>query len=199
MPFDLRALADSIGYPSAGLGILVESTGIPFPGETTLLAVAAYAAAGHLDIRVVILVAALGATLGGDLGYLIGYRGGRPFVERFSHRIRLNAGHLARSEMFFTRYGAATILFARFALGLRTWASVLAGMARMPFWTFQLYSMVGAVAWAIVIGVVGYYLGSNWALVQTLAHDLGLGGLAALAVVILAFVLLRRRATSTWP
>src|SRR5919199_2823784 len=193
MPFDVRALADSIGYPSAGLGILVESTGIPFPGETTLLAVAAYAAAGHLDIRVVILVAALGATLGGDLGYLIGYRGGRPFVERFSHRLRVNTGHLARSEMFFTRYGAVTILFARFALGLRTWASILAGMARMPFWTFQLYSTMGAVAWAVVIGIVGYYLGSNWALVQTLAHDLGLGGLAALAVVILAFVLLRRR------
>jgi membrane protein DedA with SNARE-associated domain len=197
MPFDLRALADSIGYPAAGLGILLESTGIPFPGETTLLAVAAYAAAGRLDIRLVVLLGALGAIAGGDLGYLIGYVGGRPFVERFSHRLRLNAGHLARAEMFFTRYGGATILFARFALGLRTWASVLAGMARMPFWTFQLYSMVGGVAWAVVIGAVGYYLGSNWALVQTLAHDMGLGGLAAVAVVILAFVLLRRRVTHT--
>jgi membrane protein DedA with SNARE-associated domain len=197
MRFDLQALADSIGYPAAGLGILVESAGIPFPGETTLLAVAAYAAAGHLDIRVVVVVAALGAIVGGDFGYLVGHRGGRPFVERFSRLLHVNSSHLARSEMFFTRYGGTAIVFARFVLGLRTWASVLAGMAHMPFWSFQLYSAVGGILWAVVIGCVGFYLGSNWAFVQALVRDLGLGGLAVLVAVILAVLLLRRRASHT--
>lgn len=197
MPSDLLALADAIGYPAAGLGILVESAGIPFPGEATLLVVAAYAAAGHLDIRLVIVLGALGAILGADLGYLIGYRGGRPFVERFSHLLRLNSGQLARSEMFFTRYGGSTILFARFVLGLRTWASVLAGMSHMPFWTFQLYTVTGGVLWAIMIGLIGYYLGSNWGLVERFLRDIGLSGLAALGIVILAVLLLRRRASHT--
>ena len=129
------------------------------------------------------------------VGYLAGYRGGRPFVERFSHLLRVNPGHLARSEMFFTRYGGVTILFARFMLGLRTWASVLAGMSRMPFWTFQLYSSAGALIWALAVGAVGFYLGTNWALVQGLIRALGMGGLVGAAVLILAALLLRRRAS----
>jgi membrane protein DedA with SNARE-associated domain len=195
MQFDLRALADSVAYPAAGLGILIESSGIPFPGEATLLAAAAYAATGHLDIRLVVVMGALGAIFGADLGYLAGYRGGRPFVERFSHLLRLNPGHLARSEMFFTRYGGVTILFARFMLGLRTWASVLAGMSRMPFWTFQLYSSAGALLWALAVGAAGFYLGSNWSLVEALIRGLGIGGVGVVALVILAALLLRRRAS----
>jgi membrane protein DedA with SNARE-associated domain len=194
MDIDVRALADAIGYPAAGLGILVESAGIPFPGETTLLAVAAYAAAGHLDIRVVILIGALGAAAGGDLGYAAGYFGGRPFVERFGRALRINPAHLARSEQFFSRYGDWAIVGARFAVGLRTWASVLAGMSRMPFWRFQLFSCVGGTLWAIVVGTAGYLLGNNWGLVEALVRDVGLGGLAAVAVLAVTLLALRRRA-----
>ena len=177
LQFDIRALADAIGYPAAGLGILVESAGIPFPGETMLLAVAAFAALGHLDIRLVVAVAAFGALAGANVGYGVGYFGGRPFVERMGRFLHIGPGHFARSELFFARYGAVTVLFARFVLGLRTWASVMAGMSRMPFWTFQLFSAIGGVAWAIVIGAVGYTLGTNWSLVQRLIGYLGFGGL----------------------
>jgi membrane protein DedA with SNARE-associated domain len=191
---DIRALADAIGYPSAALGILIESAGVPFPGETTLLAVSAYAAQGRLDIRLVVALGALGALAGANLGYALGYVGGRPLVERLGHLFRINAGHLARSEMFFARYGAVTVLFARFVLGLRSWASVMAGMSRMPFWTFQLYSALGGAAWAVLIGFVGFTLGSNWALVQRLIGDLGIGGLLLVAILIAVFVVLRARA-----
>jgi len=194
---DIRSLADALGYPAAGLGILIESAGVPFPGETMLLAVAAYAAQGALEIRLVIAVAALGAQLGANLGYAAGYFGGRPFVERMGRFLRIGPAHFARSELFFARYGGLTILFARFVLGLRTWASVMAGMSRMPFWTFQLFSLIGGVAWAIVIGAVGFTLGSNWSLVERLIRYLGLGGLALVAVVIVAVLLLRRRAAHT--
>ena len=194
MQFDIRALADAIGYPAAGLGILIESAGVPFPGETMLLAVAAYAALGHLDIRLVVAIGALGALAGANLGYGIGYAGGRPFVERMGRFFHVGPGHFARSELFFARYGAVTVLFARFVLGLRTWASVMAGMSRMPFWRFQVFSALGGVAWAIVIGAVGYTLGSNWNLVERLIGYLGIGGLAAVVVVIAALLLLRRRA-----
>jgi len=194
LQFDIRAIADAIGYPAAGLGILIESAGVPFPGETTLLAVAAYAALGRLDIRLVVAIAAVGALTGANIGYGIGYFGGRPFVERMGRFFHIGPGHFARSELFFARYGAVTVLFARFVLGLRTWASVMAGMSHMPFWTFQLFSAVGGVAWAIVIGAVGYTLGSNWSLVERLISYLGIGGLVLVAAVIAAVLLLRRRA-----
>jgi membrane protein DedA with SNARE-associated domain len=101
--------------------------------------------------------------------------------------------------MLLTRYSGATILVGRFLLGLRTWASVLAGMAGMPFWTFQLYSLAGAVIWAIAVGAAGFYLGSNWGAIERLARGLGAGGAAAAAVLILAFLLLRTRASRIWP
>src|ERR1700730_4152336 len=199
MHLDVRAIAESLGYPAAALGILLENAGIPFPGALTLLAVAAYAGAGHLDIGLVVLAGAVGAVAGGDLGYLAGHRGGRPFVERCSHLLHVNPGHLARSEMLFTRYSGTTIVVGRFLMGLRTWASVLAGMAGMPFWAFPLYSLTGAVLWAITVGAVGFYLGSNWVAIASLARGLGPGGLAAGAVLILALLLLRTRASRIWP
>jgi membrane protein DedA with SNARE-associated domain len=199
MHLDARTLADWAGYPAAALGILVENAGIPFPGTLTLLLVSTYAGAGHLDIGVVVLAGALGATAGADLGYAVGHRGGRPFVERFSHTLHINPGNLARSEMLLTRYTGMTILFGRFLIGLRTWAAVLAGMAGMPFWTFQLYSAAGAIVWAIVVGAIGFYAGSNWTAVEGAARSVGPGGLAAGAVLILALLLLRTRALRIWP
>ena len=194
---DLRAIADAIGYPAAGLGILIESAGIPFPGETMLLAVAAYAAQGRLDIRLVVAIGAAGALTGANLGYAAGYYGGRPFVERMGRTFRFSGPHLARSELFFARYGGLTILFGRFVLGLRTWASIMAGMSRMPFWTFQLYSALGGLAWAAVVGAAGFYLGANWGLVDRLVRYLGVGGLAVVAAAVIGLLLLQRRAART--
>ena len=194
MHIDIRALADAIGYPAAGLGILIESAGVPFPGETTLLAVAAYAAAGNLDIRVVIAFGAVGAMMGANLGYGVGHFGGRPLLERLSRLFRFSTSHMSRSEQFFARHGGVTVLIGRFVIGLRSWASLMAGMSRMPIWAFELYSAIGGIAWAIVIGTVGFYLGSNWGLVERLISYLGLGGLAVVAALIVTVLLLRRRA-----
>ena len=199
MHVDIRAFADAIGYPAASLGILIESAGIPFPGETMLLAVAAYAATGSLDIRVVITFGAIGAMMGANLGYGVGYFGGRPLVERLIRLFRLSASHMTRSELFFARHGAITVLIGRFVLGLRSWASLMAGMSRMPILTFELYSAIGGIAWAIVIGTIGFYLGSNWSLVERVISYLGLGGLAVVAAVIATLLLLRRRAARISP
>ena len=196
---DVRALAEAIGYPAAALGILVESSGIPFPGELTLVAVAAYAGTGHLNIALVILLGALGAIVGGDIGYLIGLRGGRPFIERLLSIFRLEVSHLAQADMFFAHHGDKTILVGRFVLGLRSWASVFAGVAHMPFWKFQLYSVLGAVPWAILWGLVGYLLGNNWPLLTTVVKAAGYGGLGVILLAGLTFLLLRRRGSRRGP
>ena len=188
------AIVDAIGYPAAGLGILVESAGVPFPGETLLLAAAAWAAARHHSIVLVIVFGFLGSTAGADLGYLLGFRGGRPFVERFGSLFRIRPEHIARSEMFFARHGDKAVLLARFILGLRTWGSMLAGMSRMPFWRFQLFSALGGLAWATVIGIAGYLLGSNLGLLEAIIRDLGIGGLAIVILIAIILVVAQRRA-----
>jgi membrane protein DedA with SNARE-associated domain len=188
------AIVDTLGYPAAGLGILIESAGVPFPGEALLLAAAAWAAARHHSIVLVILFGFLGATAGADAGYYLGYKGGRPFVERFGAIFHIRPEHIARSELFFARHGDRAVLLARFVLGLRTWGSMLAGMARMPFWRFQLFSAIGGLAWAAVIGVAGYLLGSNLALLETIIRAIGVGGLLVLVAAVFILVVARRRA-----
>jgi len=191
---DWTRIVDVLGYPSAGLGILIESAGVPFPGETLLLAAAAWAAARHHSLAIVILFGFLGATAGADLGYLLGHRGGRPFVERFGAAFRIRPEHIARSELFFTRYGDAAILAARFILGLRTWGSMLAGMSHMPFWRFQLFSALGGLAWAAAIGIAGYILGSNLPLLEAIVRGIGVGGLVIIALIAVLLVVARQRA-----
>ena len=188
------AIVDALGYPAAGLGILIESSGIPFPGEVLLIAAAAWAAASHHSIVLVILFGFLGATAGGDIGYYLGYRGGRPFVERFGRLFRIRPDHIARSELFFARHGDKAVLAARFVLGLRTWGSMLAGMARMPFWRFQVFSALGGLAWATVIGLAGYLLGSNLPLLEAIIRGVGLGGLALVVLLAAILIVAGRRA-----
>ena len=188
-------IVDTLGYPSAGLGILIESSGVPFPGEALLLAAAAWAAVRHHSIALVILFGFLGATAGADIGYYLGFRGGRPFVERFGHLFHIRPEHLARAELFFARHGDKAVITARFVLGLRTWASILAGMARMPFWRFQFFSAVGGLLWAATVGIAGYVLGNNLPLLETIIRAIGIGGLTVLLLIVLALVVATERAT----
>jgi membrane protein DedA with SNARE-associated domain len=187
-------IVDALGYPAAGLGIFIESAGVPFPGEALLLAAAAWAAARHQSIVLVILFGGIGAVAGADVGYYLGYRGGRPFVERFGSLFHIRPEHIARSELFFARHGDKAVLGARFILGLRTWGSMLAGMARMPFWRFQVFSAIGGFAWATVIGIAGYLLGSNLSLIEGIVRGIGIGGLVVLVAIAVIALLARWRA-----
>jgi membrane protein DedA with SNARE-associated domain len=189
-------LVDALGNPVAGFASLIESMGVPFPGEALLLAAAAWAAARHESVVLVILIGFVGVTAGADIGYFLGYKGGRPFVERFGSFFHIRPDHIARSELFFARHGGKAILAGRFVLGMRTWGSMLAGMSRMPFWRFQLLSAVGGLAWALVIGLAGYLLGSNLALLQAIVLGIGLGGLIVLAMIGVILVVAQHLAAS---
>lgn len=191
---DWPGIIDALGYPSAGLGILIESSGIPFPGEAFLLAAGAWAAARHHSILIVIFFGFVGATAGADLGYYLGYRGGRPFVERFGHMFHIRPEHIARAELFFARHGDKAVLGARFLLGLRTWGSMLAGMSHMPFWRFQFFSALGGLAWAAIIGAAGYLLGSNLPLLEATIRGIGIGGFTVLVLIVLVLAVARARA-----
>jgi len=112
----------------------------------------------------------------------------------FGSIFHIRPEHIARSELFFARHGDRAVLASRFVLGLRTWGSMLAGMARMPFWRFQLFSAIGGLAWAAVIGVAGYLLGSNLALLAAVIRAIGLGGLIVLVLIVVILVVAGRNA-----
>lgn len=199
----LQAALNTLGYPAVTLFVMIECTGIPFPGETMLLFASFYAAISHqLQIPVVIACAALGAILGDNFGYWVGRTGGRSLALRFGRYIFLKPEHLERAEGFFKRHGDKTVFFGRFIAILRTWSAFLAGVNHMPWRTFLLYNAAGGIIWAIIYGLLGYFAGrffhDNFAQVESIARTLSWGGtifvVALIAALYIAFRLLRRRA-----
>ena len=192
----LTRLLQSYTYPMVLALVLLESLGVPLPGEIALVTAAAYASYGHISIYIVILLAALGAIIGGVLGYLIGIKGGLPLVAHYGGYIGVRRSHIARAHAFFEKNGAKTILFGRFIALLRTWAAVIAGAACMSFRKFVTYNTLGSIVWAIVFGWLGFYFGRDLPLLESYISRASFGLLIALAIGIAVFVVWKRRRRS---
>ncbi len=184
-------LVEVSGYPLLFLIVMSESSGLPVPGETGLIAAAVLASQGKLKIELVIALAASGAIVGDNIGYLIGRKGGRWLLERPGRFRRQRREVLTSGEPFFERHGPKAVFFGRFVLGLRVWASWLAGATRMPWRTFVLWNALGGITWATAVGLIAYLLGNS---AGNAIEAFGLYGLAAVLVAILsAFYAHRRR------
>ena len=196
----LQNALNNFGYAAVALFIMIESSGIPFPGETMLLLASFYAAVSHqLQIPLVIACAAFGAIIGDNIGYLIGRTGGRAFVVRYGKYAFIKPEHLARAEAYFAKHGNKTVFFGRFIALLRAWAAFLAGVNHMHWRTFLFYNAAGGIVWATIYGTLGYVAGrffhDNFAQVERLATTLGwLGtGLIIFAVLVGLIVFRMRR------
>ena|SRR5437763_1760982 len=187
---DVKHLIEVAGYPLLFLLVMSESSGIPVPGETGLITASVLASQGKLEIAVVIGLAAAGAIIGDNIGYVIGRKGGRWLLERpgMLHRQRLQV--LTVGEPFFDRHGPKAVFFGRFLLGLRVWASWLAGATRMPWRSFLLWNALGGITWAVVVGLIAYYLGHS---AENAIEAFGLYGLAAVIAAVGSALLLHRR------
>jgi membrane protein DedA with SNARE-associated domain len=183
-------------YPVLLLLVLLESLGIPLPGEIALVTAAAYASHGRISIIVVIALAAIGASVGGALGYWIGVKGGLPLITRYGGYIGIRKSHVEKAHAFFERNGSKTILFGRFVAVLRTWASVIAGAACMSFAKFVTYNTIGSVVWAIVFGVLGFYFGRDLPLLERYISRASLAIFLAAAIGVVIFLLYKRGKTA---
>lgn len=187
----LTQLLATYGYWAVLAFVAIESTGIPFPGETMLLAAAIYAGIHHsFHIPVVIAAAAAGAILGDNLGYLVGSVVGFRLLRRYGHLIRLDERKLKLGIYLFRRHGGKVVFFGRFVAVLRAWAAFLAGTNRMPWSRFLVFNAAGGILWSAVYGLAGYALGDN---IHRVAGPVGVASvvLAALALVALFFILRR--------
>jgi membrane protein DedA with SNARE-associated domain len=172
-----------------GLGVLfavvmLESFGIPLPGETALIAAGILAAQGHFSIVAVIAVGAVAAILGDNLGYwLIGRWGGRALFTHWGWLSRYADRVLPRAERVMAKHGAKAVFFGRFVAVLRYTVAWLAGFGRMPWKSFLLWNALGGIAWATLVSLLAYYLGA--AAAATVARY-GLYGAAAVIVIVIA-------------
>jgi membrane protein DedA with SNARE-associated domain len=183
-------LIRSAGYPLLFVVVMSESSGLPVPGETALISGAVLASQGKLEIVAVIALAAAGAIVGDNLGYLIGRKGGRWLLERPGRFMRQRNEMLLIGEPFFERHGPKAVFFGRFVLGLRVWASWLAGATRMRWSHFALWNALGGIAWATLIGTIAYSLGSS---AGNVVEAFAFYGLAAALIAIVSLFVMHRR------
>ena len=151
----------SHGLPLLFVVIMLESFGIPLPGETALIAFGVLASQGHYPIEEVIAVAAVAAIVGDNLGYaLIGRLGGRRLFERTRVGRRYAERFLPQAERLMAKHGGKVVFFGRFISVLRFTAAWAAGIARMPWWRFLFWNAAGGICWATAVGLVAYYGGA---------------------------------------
>lgn len=161
----LYSLLTNLNYTAIFILMMVESTVIPFPSEVVVPPAAYHAAAGHLNVVLVVLFATLGADLGAVINYAAGYFLGRPVIYRFAnsrlgHICLLSQEKVERSEAYFRDHGFVATITGRLIPGIRQLISLPAGMAKMNFWKFLLYTTLGAGAWNTILAALGWYLHS---------------------------------------
>jgi membrane protein DedA with SNARE-associated domain len=183
----LESLLHSYGYPVVFLGILLESLGLPLPGESLMIGAAIYAATSHnLNIFLLVPISACGAICGDQIGFLIGASVGFRVLARWGRRIGVTEDRIQLGQFLFRRYGGRVVFIGRFVAVLRTFVAVLAGANRMRWHTFLLWNSLGGIAWTSLYGFGAYALGDA---AKRLSGPAGLvlaviGGAALLAAVV---------------
>jgi membrane protein DedA with SNARE-associated domain/putative flippase GtrA len=157
----LLSLISHYGYLVVFFGVMAESTGVPLPGETILIAAGVMVQRGHLDLGYTITFGIMAAVMGDQIGYWVGREGGRPFILRYGRYVWISPGRLGRAEALFARHGGKAVFLARFFSGLRVFGALVAGMSRMRWRTFFFYNVLGGAVWATAVILAGYFLGSS--------------------------------------
>ncbi len=150
------------GYYAVFLVIMLESAGVPMPGETVLVSAAIYAGTRHgLDIGLVVLAAAAAAILGDNLGFWIGRRYGQVVLTRYGPKVGLDERKQALGRYLFRRHGGIIVFFGRFVALLRTYAALLAGANGLRPLIFLCWNAAGGIVWSCLFGFGGYLLGKG--------------------------------------
>ena len=187
----LEHLLGDYGYGLVFAVIGLEAMGLPFPGESLIIAAAVYCATtGKLHIAGVVAAAIAGAIMGDNAGYLIGRWAGFPLLRRYGRHVGLNDRRLTLGRYLFQTQGGKVVFVGRFIAILRTFVALLAGANRMEWKTFLLWNAVGGVVWATSYGVAAYLLGSAASRLEG-PVGIGLGAIAAVVVIIAVFMLRR--------
>lgn len=206
-PFLLASVSDKVVEPivdlatefigSAGeLGVFVlmilESACIPVPSEAIMLFAGFSVSKGELTLLGIVAAGVAGNVVGSWIAYAVGYYGRLDLLEK-NKLIHISPKHLKWADDWFARYGAATVFFSRMLPIIRTFISLPAGVAKMPFWRFTAYTLAGSIPWVLMLAIVGEKVGDNW---EHWRHNLGYLDYVVLAAIVIGIVYLivkRRR------
>jgi membrane protein DedA with SNARE-associated domain len=185
---NIQEFAHQYGYWAIFLGILLESLGIPLPGETVTLVGGFLAGSDELSYWLVLAVAITGAVIGGTFGYWIGRFGGWTFLLKIGKFFRISEVRLLSIKEQFSQNAAKAVFFGRFFALLRVFAAPLAGIVDMPFGRFFWYNLAGASVWASVMVTLAFFAGRIISLEQ-LVSWVSQFAIAALLILVALIVI----------
>ncbi|MDM5337705.1 DedA family protein [Fictibacillus enclensis] len=173
-----------LGHLGIALGLMVEV----IPSELVLSYAGYLISQGHLSFAGSVIAGTIGGTIAQLFLYWMGYYGGRPFLEKYGRYILISQKQIDLSESWFEKYGNGVIFFARFIPVVRHAISIPAGIAKMSFSKFTIYTLLAIIPWSILFIYLGSQLGSNWEDIKTIAAPFT-RGIAIGAIVILFIVI----------
>ena len=183
-------LISSLGYFGIFVAMTIESALIPLPSEIIMPFSGYLVAQGRFNIWLVTLMGALGNVLGSWIAYYIGIKGGRPLVLKYGKYIFISKHEIEKADKWFKKYGSKAIFFSRLLPAIRTFISLPAGIAKMNFKKFTLYTFIGSLPWSFGLTFIGYKIGQNWNKLSPIFHRIDI---VILVLIIVSIIILYRR------
>jgi len=190
---------DSIGTAGIFVLMLLDSACIPTSSEAIMLFAGFKVADGRFTMLEIVIAGAAGNLVGSWVAYGIGYYGRIELLKRHGRWLHIGPKQIAWADRWFERYGDATVFFSRMLPVIRTFISLPAGVARMPFWRFSALSLAGIIPWVLAWGLVGKSVGSDWKSLQDKLHYVDYAIVGAIVAGIVYLVLRRRRGGASKP
>lgn len=187
IPF-LEHLYASMGYLGVLVAMAIESACIPLPSEIILPMAGWMVARGLWDLWPAVVAATIGNTLGSCLAYGVGAFGGRPLLERYGRYILISKHDMDLADRWFAKYGEWAVFFSRLMPVVRTFISLPAGIARMSFFKFILFSTLGALPWSLLLVYAGKVAGDNWVSIRAFLHNFDYIILAVLLAAVVFYI-----------
>jgi membrane protein DedA with SNARE-associated domain len=183
---------DKLGLPGIFALMVAESACIPIPSEATMLFAGFNVAQGHYSLLAVVAVGTAANVVGSWIAYGVGYYGRIDILEKHGKKLHIKKSHLEWADRWFEKYGSWTVFLTRMLPIIRTFISLPAGVARMPFWRFTLFTVAGCIPWIFMLTFVGKQVCDNWKSWQASLHYVDYA-IAALIVVGIVYLVLRNR------
>ena len=185
-------VVDALGLPGVFVLMLLESACIPVPSEATMLFAGFRVAEGEYSLFAAVMVGSLANLVGSWLAWWVGRAGRVDIIEKHGHKVLIRQHHLEWADRWFERYGDATVFFSRMLPIIRTFISLPAGVARMPFWRFSILTFLGCVPWVLMLTFIGQEAGERWESWKDSLHYFDYA-VAAMIVIGIIYLLIRRR------
>ena len=189
---------DKLGLPGIFVLMVAESACIPIPSEATFLFAGFNVANGEYSLLAVVAVGTFANVVGSWIAYAVGYYGRIDILEKYGPKLHIKPSHLEWADRWFEKYGSWTVFLTRMLPIIRTFISLPAGVARMPFWRFTVLTTLGCIPWILMLTLIGREAGDRWETWKDSLHYVDYA-IAVLIVAGLVFLLVRNRRGGSKP